>query len=761
MMFSLALLLLCGLVLLSVIPFARYLDGQAWHKRLVAHQLFLPSGLSVEAVANWLSHVQAMTHAPKYSALPLPPVGIEIVATQNGIRFYVLTARHAMPRVLSGLKASLPGVRVEEMPAEFLAVRPKLRVAAELGLTNTSRPLNASHAQSAVASLLASLQPLTGDSEVHIRWLLTSAGTPKAIPSANIQNSTPSFVALGQSDLYHDSEEVRAARDKQRYPLLNATCRIGVVAPTRAMAYTLLARVWGNFHALNAPSVRLVRRWLPSGLVAERMITRALPVIRWPLLLNTYEIAGLIGLPIGELHLSGLALGSVRQLPPAPQMPTSGQVAALSNALGTMGRPLALSAEDRTRHTYIVGPSGSGKTVLLTRLILNDIASGHGVFAIDPKGGLLNNVVARVDEQAMGRLVVLDASKRDQPIGLNILGGARSEAERELLADSILHVFREIWSGFWGPRSDSVMRAALASLIAVPALNGQAMTICEVVPLLTNPAFRRYVTAHPKLPPQFKEFWQRFHNLSENEQAQWVGPVLHKVEAFTQRTAIRLMLGQSEGIGFSDIFRERKAILVNLAKGELGSETGNLLGALIISQLWRATLAQVHISPERRPYSFAYIDEAQDIVRLPLSMADMLAQAREFKLGLTLANQYLSQLPDTVRAAVLGTVKTQIAFAVERDDARLLAQRFAPLTADELTRLPAFELAMRPCVGAQTLPPVTGVSLPLDPPHHDPAAVAAASRTRYGMPRPEVEQRLRQRLEVPRQRRQFGQEARS
>jgi hypothetical protein len=753
------LLLVCGLALLSLIPLARYLDSLTWRSRLVAHQLHLPSGLTVEQAANWISHIQAVTHAPRYSLLPLGVVALELVADAQGIRFYLLTARQSAPQLLSGVKAALPAVRVEAAPKDFVRARPSFKVGAELGMTHLARPLNVDQAESFATAFLSSLQPLGPDTTIKIQWLLTSAGTPKAIPSRPVLPSDPGR-RLTHHDIFQDSEEIRAARAKQRYPLLHASCRVGIAAPSRAMAYAVLGRVWGTWHLHNAPSVRLVRRWLPSAVVVRRLVNRSLPVVRYPLLLNSREAASLVGLPTGNIHTPGLALGRARQLPAPLHMPTKGQVIAVSNHMDTFGRPLALTAEDRTRHSYVVGPSGSGKTVLLTRLILNDIVAGHGVFACDPKGGLIKNVLARLDEKDMERVVVLDASRRDQPIGLNVLGGARSEAERELLADSVLNVFREMWKSFWGPRSDSVMRAALASLIAVPAPDGTAMTICEIVPVLSNPAFRRYVITHPKLPPQFRDFWQRFNSLSESEAMQWVGPVIGKVEAFTQRSAIRLMLGQANGISFIDIFQKRRAVLVNLAKGELGVETGNLLGALVIAQLWKATLGQVRISPERRPYAFAYIDEAQDIVRLPLSMADMLAQAREFKLGITLANQYLAQLPDMVRAAVLGTIKTQIAFAVEREDARLLAQRFAPLTADELSGLPAFELAMRPCVGAQTLTPVTGTSLPLDEPRYDPAAVAAYSRKRYGRPRAMVEQAISSRLQVPRHGAQFGQEVR-
>jgi hypothetical protein len=178
-----------------------------------------------------------------------------------------------------------------------------------------------------------------------------------------------------------------------------------------------------------------------------------------------------------------------------------------------------------------------------------------------------------------------------------------------------------------------------------------------------------------------------------------------------------------------------------------------------MAELWRAARTRVRIAPEERRPVFAYIDEAQSIVKLPIAMESMLAQARGFKLGMCLANQYVAQLPESVRAAIHGTVKTQITFAVEPEDAKLLATRFAPLTADELTSLPAFELAMRPCVGARTLSPVTGVSLPLDEAEGDAEAVATQSRARFGMSRVAVEQQLVSRVQTPaRQPGRFGQE---
>jgi hypothetical protein len=437
-------------------------------------------------------------------------------------------------------------------------------------------------------------------------------------------------------------------------------------------------------------------------------------------------------------------------------------VLAESNYPGLTARPLALQTVDRLRHMYLLGPTGSGKSWLLARMILQDISAGHGLCVIDPKGDLITDVLARVPEAERERVVVLDVSRRDRPIGFNVLADTATEEARELTADGVLQVFKEIWAPFWGPRSDQIMRVSLSTLVHTRGADGSAMTLCELVPLLTQPAFRRFVTTQPGLPESVRTFWQSFETWANAGAAQAINPILNKVEAFTGRTPIRLLLGQSSGLDLSSVFHERKVVLVSLAKGNLGSETANLLGALLVSSLWQATLARVRVPADKRHPAFAYIDEAADIMRLPIPLPDMLAQARGLGLGVIAATQLIAQVPNTIKAALLGTVRTQATFAVEYDDAVVLARRFVPLSADELTNLGPYEIALRPCVNSVTTAPVTGVTLPLDPALRDADDLAAASRQRYGRPRAEVEEALfaRQTITTGRPGGGFGRQAR-
>jgi hypothetical protein len=258
------------------------------------------------------------------------------------------------------------------------------------------------------------------------------------------------------------------------------------------------------------------------------------------------------------------------------------------------------------------------------------------------------------------------------------------------------------------------------------------------------------VLAQPTVPDGVRSFWAWYHALKVAERHKVIGPILNKLRAATLRSPIRLSLGQSHGLDIERLIRERRVLLVPLGKGTVGVETAALLGTLLLSSVWHAILSRTRMPPAARRPVMVYIDETQDVLRLPVDVADMLAQARGLGAGFTLAHQHLGQITDKqVRAALLGTVRSTIAFQCGWEDASVLAHSFAPhLSADDLRGLAAHEIAMRPCVNGQTATPVTGTTLALPPAIRDGRLVAQHSRERHGVPRPSVEAGLRARLAV-------------
>jgi hypothetical protein len=392
------------------------------------------------------------------------------------------------------------------------------------------------------------------------------------------------------------------------------------------------------------------------------------------------------------------------------------------------------------RHTWILGPTGTGKSTLLCNIIGHDIAHGDGLVLIDAGGDLVADVLDRIPDSRDDDIVVIDPTYVDHIVGLNPL----TAGPPEQAAGFTYHVLRSLWAQSWGPRSADIVRACLLTLTATTAPNGSAFTLIDIPELLTNAGFRRYITGQ-SLPPQLHKFWRWYDRMPEPQQASIIAPVLNKLRTFTLSSALRATLGQSDGVQFSDILAEGRVVLVALKKGILGAEACALIGALVMASVWQAAQARVNLPKAHRAPFWLVADEFQETVRLPLDLADMAARARSLGLGLVLAHQYLAQLTPTVKTAVLGTIRTQIVFQLQRDDAGELAPAFAPLTATDLHSLGAFEIAARLCTDGATGPPVTGTTYPTPNPTRDGAALAAASRKRHGLPLSDVDEQITER----------------
>jgi hypothetical protein len=236
-------------------------------------------------------------------------------------------------------------------------------------------------------------------------------------------------------------------------------------------------------------------------------------------------------------------------------------------------------------------------------------------------------------------------------------------------------------------------------------------------------------------------FWGWYEGLSDGERTAAIGPVMNKLRTFLLRRRLRNILGQAEPVfDFDQALAERAIVLVPLSKGLLGEEAAALLGSLVVTRLWQAVQARASMAAADRPLTFAYIDEFQDYLHLPVGVEAMLTQARGLGLGLTLAHQHLGQLPAKVREAVLANARSRIIFQVAASDAQALARELAPgVSATDLQNLGRFEVVARLSAGGQVSRPVTGITLPAPSITRQARTARLRSREHYGSDRAEIE----------------------
>lgn len=666
--------------------------------------------------------------APWWKALLAgqPIVRFELRASSEGIAHLLWTPDRGRDFVLGQLRVAIPGTRVEPADVEPAPITDAI----ELRTSAADSPLRTDAAAESSAAVLATLQPLGDHESVVVQWLIA--------PDRHRGDLDFFDRLLGREPV--SGEALRGQREKRTEPAFATSIRIGAAAPSTDRTRELVRRTLGAFHLGTTQRASFRRRLLPAALIRHQLTHGLRPIATWPCLLNAREIAAFMGAPIDGPAVAGLELGAARLLPPPAKLARRGRIVGRATFPGA-SRTVALTVEDSLRHLHVIGPTGVGKSTLMAGLILGDIAAGRAVVAIDPKGDLIAEVLERIPPARARDVIVFDPADAARPVGFNLLAGITDAPE--LITDHVVGIFHRLYSAFWGPRTDDILRAAVLTLSQEPG-----MTLAEVPVLLTDAGFRRRLLG--RLDDHVLEsFWGWFESLSDAERAQAVGPVLNKLRAFLMRKRVRNVIGQAEStISLERVIGERKILLVSLAKGVLGEDAASLLGAALIARLWQTVQARAALPASQRHPVFCHIDEFQDYLDLPTPLGDVLAQARGYGLGLTLAHQHLGQLPKPVRDAVINNARSKVVFQTSHADARVLARELGPiLEPDDLQALGAFEAYLAAAAGRSVLPPVSIRTLPLGPGNGGASAIRAASRQRYGRNAADVDAEIRARAE--------------
>lgn len=336
---------------------------------------------------------------------------------------------------------------------------------------------------------------------------------------------------------------------------------------------------------------------------------------------------------------------------------------------------------DRRAHMYVIGKTGTGKSTLLETMILQDIESGQGLALLDPHGDLVEKIAAKIPERRKNDLIYFDVPDDTKTFGFNPLEQIDPQ-KRPFAAAGLLEAFKKLWSDSWGPRLEHILRNALLALLDQPEA-----TLPDVLKLLENDAFRRSVALRVHN-LQVRGFWLReYESYPARFRVEAIAPIQNKVGAFLSDPRLYRILAQPKSsFNLRKMMDEGKILLVNLSKGKIGEDTAALLGALLVTSLGLAALSRADIPEESRRDFYLYIDEFQSFTTL--SLTKMLSELRKFRMALILGHQYLAQLDEQIRDAVLGNIGTLISFRVGMSDAEILGKEFYPaFSAGDLIRL--------------------------------------------------------------------------
>ena len=477
------------------------------------------------------------------------------------------------------------------------------------------------------------------------------------------------------------------------------------------------ARLRGLAHGIaSATALYAGRNWLarrhlrhPATQITARRFRRGG-------LLSVPELAALARLP-ADASLPGLARAGARAVAPPPAVPVPGpDVRPLGVTDTGVPRPVGIAVADVRHHLRVIGPTGTGKTTLLTGQILADAQAGRGVVFIDPKGDAVTDLLARLPANVAGKVVLFDPADRAAPPCLNVLQGDGSGTDHDVITDNVTGIFRRIFSQFWGPRTDDIFRAACLTLLqSVPPGSGQ-VTLADIPALLTGEAYRRRLTAGVR-DPVLAGFWTWYEQLSEASRAHAIGPLMNKLRAFLLRRFARQAIAAGPStFTMTDVLDHGGLCLARLPKGTLGEETAQLVGSFLVAATWQAASRRAGIPQHRRADAGLYIDECQNFLTLPYPLEDLLAEARAYRLSITMAHQNLAQLPPDLAAGISANARSQVIFTASPEDARALERHTLPnLAAHDLAHLGAYQAAARLVVGGGETPAFTFRTQPLPP----------------------------------------------
>ena len=472
-------------------------------------------------------------------------------------------------------------------------------------------------------------------------------------------------------------------------------------------------------------------------------------------ILNIEELASVFHLPHTNVETPNIVWASSKTAEPPAKLPVITGDPSIDENISAFGltnfrginHQFGMLRSDRSRHVYIIGQTGAGKSGTLELFALSDIFHGHGYAIIDPHGDFAVDNMRFIPGSRMDDVVYFNPADTAFPLGFNPLE-VTNPSQKTNISSEVIGVLKRMFGESWGPRLEYILRYTILALLDRPTT-----TMLDITRMLTDKKFRKE-TLEYSTDTVVLQFWNvEFASWNEKFQSEAIAPVLNKVGAFTANPIIRNIIGQPKStFNIRKIMDEGKILIVNLSKGLIGEDNAAILGAFLVTKIQLAAMSRSDIpNIEDRRAFYLYVDEFQNFATD--SFATILSEARKYGLNLTVANQYISQMTDTVRDAVFGNVGTMISFRVSADDAPILSKQFEPqFEPQDLLQMHNRHFIINMVIAGEKAPAFSATTLTLPPEQIDNTGrIIENTRRNYSRPRSEVEIEISEAIAVQQQ----------
>ncbi|MFH0749965.1 MAG: type IV secretion system DNA-binding domain-containing protein [Candidatus Gottesmanbacteria bacterium] len=665
----------------------KYRNREARSLSYVLLQIAVPreNEIKIDAAEQMFSSLYGIYNNKWWAFIkPQDHISFEIVAKREDIRFYVSVPKNIKDLVEKQIHGAYPGADIKEVE-EYSIFSEKGKVAfTALRLRYTSYyPIRSyrdlpTDALSSITSVLAKM----GEGEgAVVQILIQPTGDRwKRVGRSYISKIKKDEANPEKANFKVNQKSLEAIETKIQKPGFNSVIRIVVSSTTKEQADQHLKNIISSFEQFSSDNNAFWEVKFPiKHLFLTDFIYRYFPVLNIPLLrqysvLNSDELASIFHLPNKTIETPHIFWLNAKRAPAPMSIPESGLYLGMSKYRG-VERPIYIGEDDRRRHMYVIGKTGTGKSQLLEEMVMQDINAGKGVAVIDPHGDLISGILARMPVSRAEEVVVFDPSDTERPMGLNMLE-AQTEEQKHFVVTSIVGLMYKLYdpmkTGIIGPRFEHAIRNAMLTVMCEPG-----NTFVEVVRALTDPSFVQELL--PKVnDPMIRRYWtDQIAQTADFHKSEVLDYIVSKFGRFVTNKLMRNIIGQSESsFDFRKVMDEGKILLVNLAKGKLGEENSNFLGLILVPRILVAAMSRQEMPEEERRDFYLYVDEFQNFATP--DFAQILSEARKYRLNLIVANQFIGQMEEEVKNAVFGNVGTLISFRVGVTDANYLQHEYQP-----------------------------------------------------------------------------------